>query len=485
MLTTFYSSRHLSNWLLAMLLLLSGMVRAQAPRPRNVMLDYNDDLPAHLLISAQPALEFKLIIRNGWGGPSDSISGPVVVRYRLNRGPVLGTTTVAGLPLTGATFVQFTLPALPLGTNQVVAWVQLPARYHDLNPANDTVRATIRIVDAAHTEPRLTLVEEFTASTCPPCAPLAAAVRQWETQLPQRNSAVVVALPQDFPAPGCYYNTPNITAYSQYAVASLPTLRVNGRYQSQSLTSTDLHLPDELARPAVVHLDASYYRNPATGQFTVWTSATALADFTNIDASNDPFYRPSTRLWAAWVEPQVPAVNATNGQTVLYHTCHYLNKVPVKTDTLGVPGTRTVLPALTYTPVAADHVVNPDSLGIVVWLQRTAHGSWDPVLQAVRARRLTAPLATSPATPTAFRLRLSPNPATASTTVYFALPHAQQVTLSLTDALGRNVGIRPTFGLAAGPQALLLDLRGLAPGLYLVRLTGGIVGTTTQRVLVE
>ena len=91
--------------------------------------------------------------------------------------------------------------------------------------------------------------------------------------------------------------------------------------------------------------------------------------------------------------------------------------------------------------------------------------------------------ATTPAlSGTAFTL--APNPARASTTVTLpALPGAASATLSLLDALGRAVR---TATVALPPAGLRheLNLAGLAPGLYALRVQAG-PATATRRLVVE
>ncbi|MDO7875416.1 T9SS type A sorting domain-containing protein [Hymenobacter sp. ASUV-10] len=91
-------------------------------------------------------------------------------------------------------------------------------------------------------------------------------------------------------------------------------------------------------------------------------------------------------------------------------------------------------------------------------------------------------LATTPA-PALAGLRVFPNPARHSVQLQLpaAQPAAQPLTLTLTDALGRSVrsATVPAAQLATGYS---LDLSGLAPGLYLVRLSNG--GTLLTRQLV-
>ena len=95
---------------------------------------------------------------------------------------------------------------------------------------------------------------------------------------------------------------------------------------------------------------------------------------------------------------------------------------------------------------------------------------------------LTDPLLTATAPAAAASFGLTPNPATGC--VQLRLPATLPATgarLSLTDALGRVVR---SAAVPAGSPTYSLDLGGLAPGLYLVRLTGA-GPALTQRLVVE
>ena len=65
---------------------------------------------------------------------------------------------------------------------------------------------------------------------------------------------------------------------------------------------------------------------------------------------------------------------------------------------------------------------------------------------------------------------LYPQPATATTRVEYALPAAVPVTVTLYDALGRQVQRQPLGMQAAGARQARLDVAALPPGLYLVEL---------------
>jgi len=70
-------------------------------------------------------------------------------------------------------------------------------------------------------------------------------------------------------------------------------------------------------------------------------------------------------------------------------------------------------------------------------------------------------------------LRAAPNPVGDGTTIRVAMAEAAHVRLDVLDALGRHVATLADGPLAAGDHALAWDASGLAPGVYMARLTSG------------
>lgn len=84
---------------------------------------------------------------------------------------------------------------------------------------------------------------------------------------------------------------------------------------------------------------------------------------------------------------------------------------------------------------------------------------------------------------TALGLTSAPNPFRSSTTIHFSLEEPADVSLTVFDALGRQVATLADGPLAAGPHTADWAASGMAPGLYVVRLEAGDA-LGTLRVLV-
>ncbi len=98
-----------------------------------------------------------------------------------------------------------------------------------------------------------------------------------------------------------------------------------------------------------------------------------------------------------------------------------------------------------------------------------------PFPGAFMVRALGRPAATAgeDAPAGASALEVGPNPVAGETTVRFSLPRAAEILLDVYDAVGRRVATLATGSYAAGSHAVVWDVRGAAPGVYLARLRVG------------
>ena len=80
---------------------------------------------------------------------------------------------------------------------------------------------------------------------------------------------------------------------------------------------------------------------------------------------------------------------------------------------------------------------------------------------------------------------VAPNPVRGHAAVEFELAEAAEVRLSVFDVLGREVRLVADGTRRAGPHAASLDVEGLSPGTYVVRLTTGSLARTQRMVVVR
>ena len=87
--------------------------------------------------------------------------------------------------------------------------------------------------------------------------------------------------------------------------------------------------------------------------------------------------------------------------------------------------------------------------------------------------------------PSAFSLSAFPNPFNSTTEIRYALPRAGHVALKVYDLLGREVGVLVDAVMVAGEQRVAFDARGIASGIYFVRLASGEMRVTRKVLLVR
>ncbi len=87
--------------------------------------------------------------------------------------------------------------------------------------------------------------------------------------------------------------------------------------------------------------------------------------------------------------------------------------------------------------------------------------------------------------PSSFNLSAFPNPFNSTTEIRYAVPGSSHVSLKVYDVLGREVGVLVDEVRTAGEQRVAFDARGLASGIYFVRMHAGDVGVTRKVLLVR
>ncbi|MCX6268726.1 MAG: hypothetical protein NTW16_15465, partial [Bacteroidetes bacterium] len=92
------------------------------------------------------------------------------INYRVDNGPVF-TTSVTGLSLATQDMFDFSCDQLmngAIGAHELTVWLSKVNGISDNNQVNDTLRKTEHKI--CYVVPRIPLYEEFTSSTCAPCA---------------------------------------------------------------------------------------------------------------------------------------------------------------------------------------------------------------------------------------------------------------------------------------------------------------------------
>ena len=184
----------------------------------------------------------------------------------------------------------------------------------------------------AQTPERKVLVEEFTSSTCGPCAQLNLLLNPWlETNA---EKVTVIKYQMSWPGTGDpYYTAEGGTRRSKYAVNAVPDPYLDGaapndNYQTyqQWMNNIAEAINTAYSQPAYIELTASFYQVCHTINATV-----------NITPINNYPEGNNLRLFVAIVEKETYKNKKSNGETVFHHVM----------KKFMTPATGTVLGALT------------------------------------------------------------------------------------------------------------------------------------------
>lgn len=161
------------------------------------------------------------------------------VKYKLDDGPVF-TTAFSGLSVATQGTYNFTcnqLMTAPLGAHELTVWLNTVNGIADDGPNNDTLRKTVNKI--CYDVFRKPLYEEFTSSTCAPCASFNTGFVPW--CLSHDDSITLVKYQMSWPAPGDpYFTAEGGVRRTFYGVNAVPSLFVNGGGTATTVSAANM-----------------------------------------------------------------------------------------------------------------------------------------------------------------------------------------------------------------------------------------------------
>lgn len=153
----------------------------------------------------------------------------VEVQWQANDGDIF-TSNFTGMNLDMGDSYAFTCDDLfdfPIGTYELQVWISLVNGTPDDNPDNDLLSKEISVV--SHIVDRIPLFEEFTSSTCAPCASFNAGFVPWcETH---SDDITLIKYQMNWPGSGDpYYTEEGGVRRNYYGVTWVPWLVGNGSF---------------------------------------------------------------------------------------------------------------------------------------------------------------------------------------------------------------------------------------------------------------
>lgn len=226
------------------------------------------------------------------------------IQYTVDNGPV-NTTNITGLSLTTQQAYTFTCNQLVdgvLGPHDLTVWINKINGSPDDNHANDTLQKTITKV--CHSISRKPLFEEFTSSTCGPCAQFNAGFVPWCTS--HEEDITLVKYQMNWPSPGDpYYTLEGGVRKDFYGVGFVPDLYVNGEATATTMSAVQQAFTQANLRPGLMKVIGTHSLNG-----TVMT----------INATVLPFYNCSNATIYIVVMERITHNNhMTNGETSFHH----------------------------------------------------------------------------------------------------------------------------------------------------------------------
>lgn len=346
------------------------------------------------------------------------------------------------------------------------------------------------------------LIEEFSSSTCGPCASMNA----WFDPLligananKEKSGLVVLKYQMYFPSPGtdASYNAHGKTRAQTYIAGmsswGIPLHFTNGKWHDTAVgggTSSAI-VTNELnnCKGGTAQLDI-------TGTYTVRSiSSTSDSVWITVTVTPKANLTGNYKLFIAASEDHYQNTSAATGHTTSQVDFYYVmrkmfpdgNGISISTFKADTPQTFTFKDAVkigSNTQLDYNWWGNPYNGALVAFVSDMSK----PVraqanvlqAQAIRARWAT----NVPEVANFKNINVGPNPASDFAGVFFNLAEPADITMTVMDVTGRVVYSQPAQHFGTDAEKIIIPTSNLANGTYMIYLSS-VKGTMTQRLVVE
>lgn len=192
------------------------------------------------------------------------------------------TTAFNGLSVDFAETYTFSCEDLfyfPIGSYNLDVWVSAVNGQPDDNAGNNLMSKDISVV--SHTVYRKPAFEEFTSSTCSPCAQFNTSFNPWCES--HADQITLVKYQMDWPGNGDpYYTEEGGQRRMYYGVSYVPWPQCNGAYVDYTIGAVQVAFDNAILQPGIAKIASSHTLNGTT--ITVNANILPFADFTNFRA---------------------------------------------------------------------------------------------------------------------------------------------------------------------------------------------------------
>lgn len=402
-----------------------------------------------------------------------------VMSYSIDGGaPTTQTISFTGVNYFNNANYSFTTPAaLAAGPHTIQVQVMSVNGVAETNLTNDI--ATVIVYVATQTRPRNALIEEFTSSTCVPCAnlnvnfdPLLA------NNAPNTASVVnVIKYQMNWPSPGTdpSYNPHGFKRRQFYNVSGIPDAFANGRTGMVAHNQAEINAA--IAEPAWVDVNASLT--------TVGLNLAGTATITPFITVNGP-----VRVYQVFLQGFYNYPGATTTQKNYYHVARVMNP-----NGAGTPVNITAGTAFTVNfNHAANVVATPAQNSFNFWANNpTVDYEYVVFLQDTVSKHILNSGSGVMVNSTVGLVKLQknetigvyPNPANNAATIAVKLENATKVNLAIIDVTGKVVYSKNEEVLGAGHNEITIDTEKLSSGSYIVQVVAGDTKMNTKLIIAK
>ncbi|MFT5858786.1 MAG: hypothetical protein ACI865_000874 [Flavobacteriaceae bacterium] len=332
---------------------------------------------------------------------------------------------------------------------------------------------------------RVSFIETFTSSTCPPCAPANTALEALIAQPANNGKFVSLKYNVNWPGNGDPYFTSEVnTRRNYYGVNSAPNGFVDAGYDGNPGSLTQSILDGFYGVAPGAELSATYQVDEAAQTVDVQVDFEALVDLP-----------VQFRLFVAIFEYETFNNTGGNGETQFEHVLkkfmtsesgHFLGSMTMgdlahEEYSYTFNGNYT-LPSSSLDAVdfATEHTVEEFSdLGVAIWLQNI---NTKEVYQAAYAMQGQASVEENVNSITS--AKIFPNPTTDNAVIAFHSAQTQDVTIQVINALGQVVFTTQMENVEAGRVVYDLDTDLFSNGMYTVMINANN-GSISKKLSVQ
>lgn len=413
-----------------------------------------------------------------------------VLNYKINNGSVVTQTFSFSPNLSFGQSVgySFSTPAsFATGSARVKTWVSQVNGVNEVNNLNDTAYANIYVASSAVN--RNALIEEWSSSTCPPCAQLNATFDPLvNTNNPNSGGDVnVIKYQVNWPSPG---NDPSFNAHgdsrvAHYDIQGAPTAITNGRTEMSAHNQAEINAAK--AEPAFANITATLTANGSTNAAvatTVVASATIIPRLTITTAS-------PLRIFQALVQSYYNYPGASTSQTNYYHVMRKMNPNGWGSPITVTDGTPIVVNFSNSAITAPINSGTPANMSFNFWTTPNMRYEYVVFVQDTISNHViqSASWSATVAVPTATTggggggggnvgivqlannqsIGVYPSPAQDFAVIAVMLDKAATVSLSITDIAGKQVYNKANESIDAGKHEIKIDTSNLPTGTYFIK----------------